>query len=542
MADFLWQKSNQQYLDNLFKQLYEIKLTPVNQLAIHGNTGTFNSLEDKNDFIFVLGHCHFPDKTENESLEDILISFLESKIDMIKSSLFGQYILIIKKNQNIFIFSDCMQVRNIFYSISGEIISSSFSSIENYIDTDINSLDTYKLFEFLALGTMAFPGWLGNGTCHKDIKRLRPYEYIKIGPDKSFSIGKVIFQIDNRKVYDLDYLANELIKNLANAIFQNNLKNKKIGATITGGYDSRLVSAIAAGYYDNLRLRIGVSNDRPRTLMDLKVAQKVAKKCSISLDVYYKNGSMDEDLFFNITAGFTRNDNSSTMRLIDNTHLYAMGLGGMCGSQLFCNAENMDDFMKRRFSPLKHRFTNCDNYIDKLYENLNNEFSNLKTHFVFLDDSEHDLLRMFLLDNSISYGSFIHSAFNIKGIQVEPYLTMPVIELAFKVPDSFQGNKNRLGGTNLVQKKAMLSVSYDMGKIMTFAHFEPMLPLSFRTLPEYCMDYLLHIIYWSKEKTLKKNSQIYKTNFNNKEYISDGWNGMFIRHMKEKYDNEIIIS
>jgi len=69
-----------------------------------------------------------------------------------------------------------MQVRNIFYSTSGEIISSSFSSIENYIGTNINSLDRYKLFEFLALGTMAFPGWLGTGTCSKEIKRLRLYK------------------------------------------------------------------------------------------------------------------------------------------------------------------------------------------------------------------------------------------------------------------------------------------------------------------------------------------------------------------------------
>jgi len=54
MADFVWQKRNRKYFDNLFELLYKIKLTPVNQLAISANTGTFNTLADNNGFIFVL--------------------------------------------------------------------------------------------------------------------------------------------------------------------------------------------------------------------------------------------------------------------------------------------------------------------------------------------------------------------------------------------------------------------------------------------------------------------------------------------------------
>jgi hypothetical protein len=545
MSDFVWGKITQSFIDTRLEQLYETKLLPTNELAIHANKGTYNCFKSDNDFVFVLGYCHHPEKTIEQSLQvqDLLISFTELKIGTIKSSYLGQYILIIKKEENLFIFADCMQVRNIFYSTEEKIISSSFNSIENYLGTGLNSLDKYKLFEFLAVGQIMFPGWLGNGTCHKGIKRLRNYEYIKIDlKDKSISIKNIEYKIDNRKVMDMEFLAAELIKNLEKSICQEHLRSENIGATITGGYDSRLVTAIAAKYYEKIQLRIGISSDRPRSINDYKIAQKIAEKYSTRLDVYYKNGTKDEELFFNMTEGFVPNDNSGTTRLIDNTHLYSMGLGGLCGTQLFFpdKFSSGSDFIDFYVSLLKHKFINCDDYIECFYENLKNEFLNLKKQCVFSEDSEQDLLRLFRLHNSLYYGSFIHSAFNIKGIQMEPYLTMPVIETAFKVPDIFKGKKERFGGTNFVQKKAMSLVDYNVGKFMTFSHFEPMLPLSIRTMPLYSMGYFLHVVDWLKIRTMSKKIAPSITNFYGRQYISNGWNSTFIRRIQEKYDTGIL--
>jgi len=137
------------------------------------------------------------------------------------------------------------------------------------------------------------------------------------------------------------------------------------------------------------------------------------------------------------------------------------------------------------------------------------------------------------------------SAYNIKGLQVEPYSYFKLLEIALKIPEEYirRGGKSR--DTNLVQKKAMLEVSYNIGKIIT-THYQPMLPYTIWTSPYYLRGYFR--MFYSKVINKIKNK--YKTNHyrkkviinNNISYFSDGWDELFLQRIREKYGLHVDIT
>ncbi len=77
--------------------------------------------------------------------------------------------------------------------------------------------------------------------------------------------------------------------------------------------------------------------------------------------------------------------------------------------------------------------------------------------------------------------------------------------------------------------------NYEVGRVQTYRHFRPMLPLSIKTVPPYLAGYLKHVFHWAKTRTLGSGSEITTTYFNGGRYISDGWNAPFIRRIKDCY-------
>lgn len=544
MANIIWAGNHNNIIDKLNLSGNEEQYYCHNDsIVICGRKKTYNIIEDGNNFLITIGSCSFPGGKLDKNLFEMLESFTESDIKKIKENCLGQYLMIIKKNDHLYFFSDFFQVRSLFYSFKEKYISSSYAAIESCIGTGAAVLNKYKLFEFLATGHIMFPSWLGNETCHNDIYRLRPFEYIKVNIiDNSFEINSMTWQINNAKIYDLEQLAIMLKSQLEKSICQENFKDSNVGATITGGFDSRLVSVIAAKYYKNIKLRIGVAKTIRRSY-DFKIAKKISKILDLDLDAFHKNEENDDALFYYLTEGFSPDNNSGTTRLIDNTNLYSIGFGGLCGTQLFFPIQytGWDEFINDKMNSIRSSFANCKKNEETFYTNILKEYTVINKHYELKENNEKDKLRLFMLHVAVSYSSFIHASFNVKGVQFEPYLSMPVFEIAFRIPEKYQGDKTTLQGTCFVQKKTMALLNKNAGKVMAYNHFTPMLPLSLSTLFPYIKGYFSHIAYWVRRKYFDRTTSNFITKFDDFEYTSDGWNRLFIRRMKEKYSPNISI-
>lgn len=537
MADFIWLQQHRNTSPFRFEELYQKPLLNIDGLALYGKDGTYTHIEGQNEFVTLLGHACYPGKSLHQTLSEILKSFNESMIGDLKQKLIGQFILIIKKETSIYVFADWMQIRSVFYSQKGDVVSSSYSVVEKTLGAKGIDLDNYKVFEFMAMRHMLYPGWLGRSTMHKYIMRLRPFEYLVINtPDSTYRVGSIKYSIDNKKEYDINNLSLELLRRLRTIIEQPDFRDKKVGVSITGGHDSRLVASIAAKYYRNMHLRTSASKEDTHSMIDLKIARKISRVTNIPIDVYWKNEA-DHECFYMLTEGFTPSYNAAITPLINATGLYALGLGGAFGTEMFFPLpfDSITSCIDKSIAKAKAYFDVEDVMWDQFRENMEREFADINQHYEFADPREQDQVRIFCLMNTGSYGSFIMSSFNIHGAQMDPYCSFPILECAIKVPDEYSGNKYKLGGIALVQKAAMATENYEVGRVQTYRHFRPMLPLSLKTVPPYLAGYLKHVFHWAKTRTLSGGSEIKTTYFNGGRYISDGWNAPFIRRIKDCY-------
>jgi len=548
MADFVWTKAQRDSMPGRLEELYDYDFHPTSGLTVYGKGDTYTHMEEGDEFVTVIGYCYYPDKPVRQIVSEILRSFKESLIGNLKRKLIGQFLLIIKKHESIYVFADCLQARNVFYSQEGSVVSSSYSVVENALRTSGNDLDTYKVFEYMAMQHTMYPGWLGRTTMHKRIMRLRPYEYLVINTsDLTCRIGAVKFLIANNKESDIHNLSSELLMRLRTFIEQSDFRDDKVGVALTGGYDTRLVACIAAKYFKNISFRVAVSKDHTNfmfdlnSVFDLRVARKVAKVVDIPLDVYWSSGEPDKERFYKLTEGLAPSYNSTITPLIDASGSYAMGMGGVFGTELFYSVpyDTIEVFTDKAIARAKVRLDVKDVMWEQFRECMIQEFDDIKEHYEFAVPNERDQIRMFVLMNTGWLSSVLVSSYNINGVQLEPYGNMPIMEVAFKVSEQHLGRRTKLGETCLLQKVAMSNVHYNMGKIMT-SHYCPMLPLSIRTVAPYLTGYLLHILYSANLRILKNRRRFTKvTKFSGGLYISDGWNSLFVRRIKEQYGDYV---
>ena len=506
---------------------------------VYGNKGTFCVVRNGEEAIAAIGYvCSINGVSVQDTLSQILSSFTESQIGDLKKKLIGQYVLMIKKGGSMYLFSDFIGARNIFYSDDGLVVSSSFSKIEDLVQTSSSDLDKYKVYEFLAMRHILYPTWLGRSTEHKRIKWLLPYEYLVIDlASSSFRLGSIVYTIDNKKESDCGLLASELLATLRTIINRREFKNSSVAASLTGGRDSRLVAAIAAEQFSNIHFRTSVSSETFTSLKDLEVAKKIAKFRKIPLDVYHFKPGRDEERFRELTEGFAPSYNHSITPLIDSAGAYSVGFGGVYGTELFmpilCNTIN--EYIATRVESAKLVLKAEDGFWTFFQEALHDEFRRIKDHFQLSDGDDRDYIRLFNLIDTARYSSFILSAFNRTGYQLEPYGSYPVLVLALSVAPTLWGNHRRLVGDALVQKTAMAKLDPHLGRIMTYGSLRPMLPLSITSAPFYLMGFTLHVAYWLGNKLVAIKNKPSRTDLPEGYYLSDGWEKYFLDRTVKKY-------
>jgi hypothetical protein len=516
-----------------------INLVDQAKVYVHGKKGTYHIFRKHDDFIVAVGYvCHINSNSSQQTLTNILDSFSESDICELKKNLVGQFVLMLKKKDILYVFSDFIGSRNVFYSLDDLIVSTSFSRLENLIPTSSDDLDIYKVFEFFSMRYVLFPTWLGRSTKHKHIKWLLPYEYLKINlTDTTLQVCPLVFSIDNSKDSSCSNLAKDLLSILKSITLRNEYIDKSVAASLTGGCDTRLVAAITAKEYSRIKYRIAVSTDNINSVKDFQVARKVAKKQGIQLDVYKFQQNRHEKRFFEITEGLTPSYNQTITPLLEDTDSYALGFGGAFGSQLFWPIQwaFIKDFIENKLEFTKKYVIVKREFGDRLYASLLEEFARIKKAFQLSEANEIDYIRLFQFFYSGRYASFIMSAYNNAGFQLEPYGTYFALQVALRVAPMLWGSHRKLKGEAHVQKTAMASLNPDIGKIIAFSSFRPLLPLSPSTTPLYLIGYAKHHVHWVRGKLLNIQQKPIKRHLFDAYHISDGWDTYFIDRLKAKY-------
>jgi len=510
---------------------------------VYGKEGTFRLIRNKEDAVVGVGYlCHIDKQSFQESLSDILTSFQESNIGKLKRSLVGQFILLIKRGPFLYIFSDFLGARNIFYTSDKKIISSSFSAIESLLNPNESDVDIDKIFEFVAMRPF-YPGWIGRSTINKRIKWLMPYEYIKIDLSSgNVNIESIEFYLENKKSGSCQDMAYKSICILKAIIKKEEFLDSEVGVSITGGVDTRLVAGIVSDKYARTRFRIAASRENLDSMHDLSVAKKLARIQKVPLDIYYFQRGRDDDKYCELTEGFSPVFNKTITPLIDNADRYSIGFGGVYGSELFepLYYSSIDEFFNKRIQNSKKLVHTTPRFWSKLRDEFFEQFMDIKNKYRVSKYNEVDYIRIFYLLNTARYSSFIARAFNQLGYQLEPYGTFAMLEFALQVAPELLGDSRRtIEGGARVQKAALEYLNSRMAKIIAFKEFRPMLHLSGSTFPYYLVGFILHAKYFLRARLKRYSQEMIKVYLPQGYYLTNGWEANLRFRLKNRYKIKI---
>lgn len=548
MADFFMRIKNNGFIINQDKREASVAGPDANIGAfISGRQGTYQVHSDGRDAIAALGYaCNIDEASEKESLTKTLkLPYKNHHVEIgnIKKKYAGQFAVLIKKNNFLYILADFMGCRNIFYAEDGSVFSSSFSQIEKVCSNGSSSLDEFKVFEYLAMRHLLYPAWIGKGTENKKIKWLRPNEYIVIDLRKmSYRVERISYSLDNRKETDCTALSIRLTEMLTHVLNRKEFFDSTVSASVTGGRDSRLVATVATRIFKNMRYRTAVSDGIYNSMKDLEVAKKISNRAGVPLDVYPFESPAHNKRFEEFTEGIAPSYNHAITPLIENASKYALGFGGVFGSELFMPVPfaSIKEFIDGKIAQARSCLHVSENFWRSFRESLNEEFKIIKHNYLLSEDCDQDYIRIFMLMDTARYGSFIISAYNIGGNELEPYGSYDLFCLAMKVHPSLWGHAKSLNGTALVQKNAMAILSKPVASILTFDTYRPMLPLSAATMPLYLMGYSLNVKNWLRMKYVEKSRKPSRTVMPNGYYVSDGWEKQFMDRTANKYQYPVM--
>ena len=103
MADFYYSYESKQSLNSEYLNNFSSK--PLDEhLKIFANENTYTFINSDEDYVYLLGYAHTDGWMLKEYLSHLLNLFNEEMIEQIKKELWGQYLLIIKRNNYIYIF------------------------------------------------------------------------------------------------------------------------------------------------------------------------------------------------------------------------------------------------------------------------------------------------------------------------------------------------------------------------------------------------------------------------------------------------------
>lgn len=246
-----------------------------------------NFLKIGDDFIATSGTLIYKNMTGGEALNNIYNDF-SGNVQDIRNNIIGNYALIIKKKDKIYIFGDENNIHNIYY----------YNDKQKWILTNTQFhiakvLNDIEIDEFNLIQAVFQASILGNGTIFKGIKKLMGDEYITI----DLINYEINIKYPDIQVSDIDSMAEDfagLLKNKIKIISQN---FKTITISMTGGLDTRvnLAGFLSNNIKPNLVYGVGNSLLTGTHNRDLEIVKIYAKK--FGLNFYEMNWRTNNNIF-----------------------------------------------------------------------------------------------------------------------------------------------------------------------------------------------------------------------------------------------------
>lgn len=535
MADFVYKYAAQHLSAARFDLLYRSKLEVAENCCVFYNEGTTTHIAERQESITILGYVYYAEKETQAYLSEVLHHFDEAMIPEIKKNLSGQYIALIRKGSALYLFADFLQVRSIYYSPKKQTVSSSFDVAGVYAGDDT---DPYKRFEFAAMRHCLYPAWLGNTTHNKRLLRLRAFEYLKIDL-MSGSIETHDFQItiDNTQEASLAQITTKTLALLRKMIHHPAVREQRVCSTITGGFDSRLVTALAREYYHDVELRTSIRKGEES--LDYTLSRRVAEAMSMPLTVYEADIEQKKEWFYFVTEGLMPKENAIVSEMLRHTGHCALGFGGAFGTELYTMppyntaSELITDYLHRA----RHSVQAEESYYERFEQALQAEFEAIRNHYTLAQEDDRSWLRLLRLINTAYFSSPVVSAFNIYGNQFEIFGAFPVVELGLKIPYRYFGSRTTFGRFYLIPKILMEHIDRKLSKIDT-THFCPMRPLSFASCISYFAGKLRRKKYYAERAKMPQHISTLSLVDEGWTYRSNDWiEGFNRRHLPHKSTN-----
>ncbi len=530
MADFYYLHGGSASRIPKPEKFYARRTTIAPGCDIFYNEGTISHYAQGNDSITVLGYAFDCETTSGALLPGGLPGSFdgsERSIAALKKRLAGQYLILLRKGPILYLFSDFLQTRNIYYNAAERSVSSSFGMMHSSTG---NRCDEYKAFEWLAMRHCLYPAALGCGTLDPDIRRLRAFEYLTIDTRTgAIATGGLRFDVDNRKIASLKSLKEQTLATLRRAIRHPAIQGTKAWATVTGGFDSRLTASLVREYYPDLYLRIAEWKDGDS--LDRTIAAQVAESMGLPLNVFYCDPDTQRETFYRMTDGFSPRENGVMTELFLTAKADDIAFGGVFGTELytaFPHSAPQELVAAYLFRARKYVKTN-EAYYERFRQALHDEFDAIREHYALREEEPRDRLRIFQLLVTGAFSAPQIAAGNIRGRQYEVFGTYPVIEIGLKIPYKYLGSSYTLGRFYLIPKSLMAALNKPVSRIDT-THFCPMRPLAADTLVSYVLGRLRRKQFYKRQAQLRRGRErTLSLTTDTFSYTSNDWFEGFLR-------------
>ncbi len=267
----------------VFEEITEEKFSLLSFKKLRIDHKNFLSLNN-GDFIASAGTLLYKKRVGLQSLEEIYNDF-DGGIKDIRRNCFGNYTIIIKKNQKLYAFVDENGIHDLFFISDRKNFSLGTSLYDiALINSDIISLNQKNLIQYSAQYCL-----IGGNTFFNEASRLQGSHKIVVDLNtNSFDIIKIkdsSFEFDEsgessdflkKMTRNLDYSINLIAKNFS-----------KIGISMTGGLDSRLLLSgfLRNKVKPNLIYGIGNSSITNTKNEDLRINEVLANRYNLSLEL-----------------------------------------------------------------------------------------------------------------------------------------------------------------------------------------------------------------------------------------------------------------
>jgi len=301
-----------------FKTLYQKETESYNILSFFKKTiQEKNYFEDGDTLIIGIGSIIYNGSSKIEALKNILTDFKTSEdIKNIKRNILGNFSILIKKNDKVYIFNDASHSIPIYYYVNDKniIIGNDLYDISK----NIAHYESITLNEENFLEGIFQNAILGSRTMFNEIKKLLGHEFIEINTEnKTLKINQLNFEVK----FELNTGPREKqVKEYSNLIFNRVTQIvkhfKKIGIFMTGGLDSRvkLAAFLKADLKPTLFYGVGNSPITNTKTEDYNIVKQIANrydlqlvtmnwKSPVPIDKYWDEMSDNYGFFTDIYSG-----------------------------------------------------------------------------------------------------------------------------------------------------------------------------------------------------------------------------------------------